>query len=424
MSTPLLVVYSLWVMKIMEPEWLLFQQLGAPLYWLPTLLAPIALLFALQLSSPKQIYWPLIIFTCLHIIASVFAGNAGYARGPTKFLLHTIIIFMATFAYVRTPQQFLTLAKILLVGFVWYGVQGLPNGKVGWHPLLGNEDSFGPLMGLGIGFGYYFARSSRSRLWQAIGLAAACLGVVGVIASFARGAVLAACGTGLVIWVRSPNKMRTLFAGVTAILIAVGAASIIFPSGEFWAEMSTIKDSGESGTGQGRLILWGLAFRAYTSNPILGVGSGNCGTWISENVEFDGDRSQFSDPSQIYSGAMHNDFVTVFCEEGTVGAIAFLVMIVGFARRIRFARSELAARAWFRNANNSFDIRELSLGLEVAMVAYLTNAIFYNQLYIHWFWTLVTLAYVLDSILRTCIRTHRSNATRANRLMPEETKAT
>ena len=32
------------------------------------------------------------------------------------------------------------------------------------------------------------------------------------------------------------------------------------------------------------------------------------------------------------------------------------------------------------------------------MVAYLANSVFYNQIYIHWFWTLITIMFVLSQV--------------------------
>jgi O-antigen ligase len=248
-------------------------------------------------------------------------------------------------------------------------------------------------------------------MWKAIGYVTAILGVVGVVSSIARGAMLSLCATAFAVWLRSPRKMRTLAIGVLGVMVAIVAAMVIFPSGEYWEEMSTISGGSESGTGQGRLVLWRLAMGGYFDNPVLGVGASNCGVWLANNVEFDGARTQFRDPNHMYNFALHNDYVTILCEEGSVGAIAFVAMIVDFLRRLYFLRSKAAVRAWRMAMGRTFDLRDLSLGLEAALVAYLTNAFFYNQLYVHWIWSLVTFGVALEVIVRALIarsRHHRS----------------
>ena len=51
-----------------------------------------------------------------------------------------------------------------------------------------------------------------------------------------------------------------------------------------------------------------------------------------------------------------------------------------------------------------------SLGVDVHVLS--TNAFFYNQFYVHWIWTLVTFAVVLEVIVRTLIARLRRQASR------------
>ena len=75
-------------------------------------------------------------------------------------------------------------------------------------------------------------------------------------------------------------------------------------------------------------------------------------------------------------------------------------MLFDFFRRIRRIRAPAPRAVWARAVDSKFDLHNLSLGLESAMLAFLVGGVFYNQVYRHWFYTLLLLALVLEAITR------------------------
>ena len=50
----------------------------------------------------------------------------------------------------------------------------------------------------------------------------------------------------------------------------------MFPGGAFWAEMQTISQGTDEGTGASRWELWtGVGWRVFLHSPIFGVGANN-----------------------------------------------------------------------------------------------------------------------------------------------------
>jgi hypothetical protein len=89
----------------------------------------------------------------------------------------------------------------------------------------------------------------------------------------------------------------------------------------------------------------------------------------------------------------------ILAEEGLIGIAVWLVMLVGFVRRnARLRRPEAQAR-WLARGGQAFDLRAVSLALDGAMLGWLGCSIFYNQLYVHWFWSLITMSYALTVII-------------------------
>ena len=388
----------MWALLIFEPEWFISEHFGggAVLKRIPTvLLIPLAVL-TLQRWRPRAVYWPFLLFVLLHLLWLPFVPNRGLSMPSFKLLFHFFCLFTATACILRTPAQVVPLLKMLLLGFIWYGLQGITDGRVQWQTALGNEDGFGPFMSMGIGLGYCLARGSRAKTWRYLGYSTAVLSSIGVIASFARGAVLSAGVVGLAVWLRSPRKMATLFSGIFALIVVLVSAEVLYPDGALWDEMSTISEGTEGGTGQDRWVLWTLAFEVFLENPVLGVGLNNFGAAAVNLIAEDQDRARYRDPSTLYNRALHNGYVQVLVEEGLVGIFLFGFMIIDLLLRLRRLRRAGPAKRWRRGTGGVFDLRSITLGLEASLIAFCFNAIFYNQVYEHHFWTLLCLAFVLE----------------------------
>ncbi len=398
MTVPLFFVYLSWVFAVMEPEWFLTKKIGGQFYRIPTLILPILMWIAASSRKKEALYWPFVIFVLLHMGASVLALNSGFARVPFKFLFHMYFLYAATVSVINTPAKAALLLKIYIVGFIWYGAQGMPAGLVRWHPLLANEDSYGPLMGIALGFSYYFALATEARGWKFVSYALCALALAGVVAANARGAVLSAGLAIVVVWLRSPSKLKTLAGGLVACVVILSATQFLFPGGEFWAELSTITEGAEEGTGQKRVEMWKMAVPVFWESPIVGVGVGNFGVVAADIIPPDVLRAQLQDPNQLYGAQLHSVYVRVFCEEGIVGIICWIWMLAVFAKQILMLRSKQVVRVWRRSSGTALDIGNVSRALELGMVAFLANAFFYNQMYIHWFWTLIALSATLSAV--------------------------
>lgn len=398
MTLPLFLVYTAWVLVVFEPDWYLSKAIGGPIYMAPTILAPFLVLVTLLHGTRKVLYWPFIAFLLLHVASLAYAENRGLPIPYLKFLLHMYLVFMASVAVIDSPSKAAPILKMFLLGFIWYGVQGLPNGRVEWHPLLDNQDSYGPFMGLGLGFSYYFALAAKSRWWRLVGYAACVLSLVGVVASFARGAVLSAALVLFVVWLRSPHKIATLAGAIGAAGVFFVAVDALFPTGEFWGEMATISTGAQEGTGSVRLELWKMAWTVFQEHPIFGAGAGNFGVVASEIVPDDPTRLWFRDSATLWGKTLHSIYFRLLSEQGMIGVIVWIAMLVGFVRRASFLRSHPASNEWSRCGGDGLELASLSRGLEVAMVGFLANGFFYNQIYIHWFWTLILMMYVLSEV--------------------------
>lgn len=387
----LLLVYTFWILKIFEVDWFASAMTGGPFYRIPTILAPVLVVAVLARTRKEAIYWPLIVFVIMHIGASLLAENAGYARDALKFMLFMVLLFAGSVTFLDTPGKTIVVLKLYLLNFVWFGVQGIPGGTITWHPLLGNEDSYGPLMVMAMAFSYFFALAVSSRGWKWLARAVFLLSVLGVVVSFARGAALAAGAVLLYILWRSPHRARAIGGGLVALAVLLPVASMILPLDAYLEELGTVSDAGEDV----RAMLWRIAWDVFLESPVVGVGAGNFGVVASMITSPD---AGMGDPARLYRFGTHNAHVQILAEEGIVGIALWGGMIFGFFRRIRRLRTEDAQKQWIARGGTSMNLGMIAFGLEGAMVAFLGTSLFYNQLYIHWIWSLLMLAYVITGL--------------------------
>jgi O-antigen ligase len=365
---------------------------------------------------------PFLIYVVSASASIPFAENNGIARALVlTILLPYYLLAIGTLTLVRGVEKVRLLLLGLLCQFLWWGVQGaFAGGRVPHHPELGNEDAFGPLMVIGMGFCLYYGLGTRQRglRWLAFGVAALC--TTGVVASFARGAVVGAAAVLLYAWLRSPHKARI----GAAIILLVGVFLIgttLLPGtscrhactgpsrpAQFWAEMGTIASQGtEAGTGLDRWMLWRSGWKVFLQRPVAGVGAGNFGLFARSNLDVrDLPFGYRASPGVLWGRQLHNVFVQVLAEFGLIGALAFAAMIMDFWRRNAALRSAAFVGAWREATESRIDLRSVSLGLEVAMIAYLVTGLFYDQLYEPWLYSLLTVNALLHTTVGRLVPAH------------------
>jgi O-antigen ligase len=302
---------------------------------------------------------------------------------------------------------------MLFIGqFLWWGVLGVTNGAVEWHSNLSNYDGYGPMMTLGIGLTFYCGLATKNRRIRMLAFTAAGLCLAGIVASFARGAVLGAAAVIGSIWLRWPQKGKATIAILLALLVVTVAAS--FTSGVarggdpdspkgFWNDIATVTkefSASNGGSSNDRRMLWATAVRVFEEYPIIGAGVGNFGPAATRLPASAFARWDFDNPQRLWDRALHSSYYQVLSEGGLVGCLLFIWILVDFRRRNVALRKRRAQEQWQVVCRGEFDLRYLSWGLEASMLGFLATSLFYNQLYVHWMYTLIIVNALLYELSR------------------------
>jgi O-antigen ligase len=338
-------------------------------------------------------------FTVFIAITLPTAMMPAYHLIYLKFFIGQAALVAGAVTIADRPSRLTPILILAFAGqFVWYLLFGLPKGYVWWHPDLSNYDAFGPLMVIGTGMTFFYGLAQSNRRLRLVAFTLALLCVLGVVASFARGAVLSLVAVVGWAWLRAPNKKRTSLAlagGAAAVLIGALAFSGEKRGGNddsptgFLEEMSTLSEGTEDGTASDRLILWGIAVSVWKTHPYIGAGMGGYGPAAISIFRPGEIGGEYADNiEKLYDRAIHNTYLQMLSETGLIGTALYLLVIFDFFRRNRqLHRAEWRAR--WRAMGGHGDLRALAWGLETGMIGYLATNMFYNQLYEPWLAMLV-----------------------------------
>ena len=214
----------------------------------------------------------------------------------------------------------------------------------------------------------YLRLRSPHRLVRVAVLGAMGLTLLGIVASYSRGALLALLAVALVMWSRSRKKAAAAF-----VLVFVLTAAFAFMPSSWTERMDTIVHYQGDASAEDRLQIWGVAIKLALAHPL--TGSGFMGPYTQSVVDT-------VDPNAA-ARSTHDIFLEVLSENGFPAFLAWLGMVVmgiiNSFRLIRLARGRPELE-W---------VQDLGRMSQVAIVAYLVGGTFLPLSYWDYFFTLM-----------------------------------
>jgi O-antigen ligase len=396
----------LWVLMLVEPQWWLASYGLSPLLRLPTVLLVVmaaVLLFGVP-SKPVwnqrwQWYVPFLSFIVTGSFAIPFALNNGRVRDELTAHVLFWVLIVSTATFVRSVRKAEQLLLICGIQYLWWGLWGARNGRVFWHTTMSNYDAFGSVMLSGIGVCYFFALAADKRWFRWAMYGGVAISAVGVIASFARGAFLGAVGLYAAVLVRSQHKLKTLGLGVVTALTMMAAIAALYPE-TFWAEIqSTFTEGTTEGTGEDRWELWKTGVAVFQERPLMGVGARNFGPFSAQFFDESEVGGMYAlNTGALYERNLHNEYLRFLSERGIIGFAIFLWILLDFFRRNAALRSAEAVERW-RAGGGRMDLRNLSLGIEASMIAWMITATLYPVSSITWLFSVLAFNLLLHNLV-------------------------
>lgn len=212
------------------------------------------------------------------------------------------------------------------------------------------------------------------RRFRLFTLAAAGLGAVAVILSYARSASLALMVVGLMIAWRH-RKSRFMPLAVILSVIA-GVAMLPLIPDAYWARLATLTNFDADYTLWRRVSYNLIGLDLVAKDPLLGVGPGNF------PYHFMDDDYRYMPGRTLDARRLHNMYLGVAAEYGLLGLVAFTALIgTGLLRLKRALRDRLDP-----------DAAAFTAAIFYAYVGYLLASLFMPHQYVKYTWVLAGLA--------------------------------
>jgi O-antigen ligase len=161
----------------------------------------------------------------------------------------------------------------------WWGSAGVVGGRV--TGTLGNPVHLAAFGLAGVWLAVAGVQRLRGdRVWAAVLLAGGVAGAVCIVLSVSRAAYLGGLAAAvylLVVWIQA--RRRTLVVGLCVVLAALGAAALVYASGEssggtVWSRLSSLAGDGLGSGDVQRTALWREGLSAVADRPLAGYGPG------------------------------------------------------------------------------------------------------------------------------------------------------
>lgn len=394
----------LWFLRLFKPEWLVAFYVPAlgPLKSLPAVILYVMLAYlVLFKTSTIRMDWPFAIYLVCVALSTIFAENTGLGRKGFQSVFDNFAFFIVNMSLLSQKENMRALDTILniyVLSFLGYAIVGIAyKGIVPYHVYLDDEDYFGPFMDIGVAVSLIAAHQTAkpNRFYLMTGV----ISIVGVIASFARGAFLSFCATGLYIWWRSSNRIKNAILLLIAAVFAVSVTFVLFPDNGYWKEMGTIGDSLQSEKSEGRHFLIRKGFEIFALYPVLGAGPLNYGFMIPKITSEAEAQTRGMHAAQFSTRVAHNIYIQILAELGAIGSIAFTGLIFAFwfrSLKVRRFYKQHVSKDGMAGTDASCQeqwhkMLMFGFAFEAAMVGYLLNGIFYPILFCPWFYDLLIL---------------------------------
>lgn len=408
------VLVIMWVVVVFDPQWLIASRtrvmavLKLPVLVLAAMFGVMGWSALTSSDFAKRWDWfaPFAAFIGVSLLSSLFTLNLSLARDTVQALILYWALIVASVALLKTARQVEWIVLLYGVQFTLWGLLGARSGLVRWNPVLANYDGYGAWMVAGGGLCAFLALATDNKRLRRVLVVTVALCAIGVVSSFARGAFISAVAVAGIVWLRSPYKLRATGYAVACLVVFVAASTVLFGA-EYWEEMATIAQGTEEETGEDRWVMWQAGFKVFLENPIVGAGPGNWGVYAATNFQ-PGDVGGVyaNNPGMLYGRSLHSSYVKVLSEEGTLGVLVFIWILVDFWRRNAVLRSKTAAATW-KEMGGQLDLKAVGLGIEAAMVGWMGAAAFYSLAGSHWLYTILGLNVMLHAMVTREMRRKR-----------------
>src|SRR5262245_53645105 len=385
-----------------------------PLAKIVAIIAPLAFIYAQHQLGKPIINWTIevkMVFVML-LLAILFTPIAASPTDSVNTLnevfIKAVIIFILLIGLINTRERLRSIIGLTVIcgaGLAVFAIRAYATGNFSLKGdriegivggIFGNPNDLAVALNMLIPLAVKLALISAGRARQLYG-ACALLMTAGVIVTFSRAGFLTLVAlSGVMVWKFGRGMRVKAVIGVLIPSIILLASM----SDGYRNRLTSITDytKDESGSAQQRSALMKHGLDLAIRHPFIGVGIGNFHSYsIREKVA-------------------HNGYIETAAELGSIGLIAYLILILAPLRGLaRIERETLTPRN-----RGELNMKYLSIGLQAALVAYIVNSFFLSIQYLWYIYYAAGYAVALRQIYAAekAVQANGDEAATSDQLQP------
>jgi len=288
----------------------------------------------------------------------------------------------------------LSQVRYLMTAYVFLhvpmAIHGAMHGGMGMSGWMEDENDLALVLNVGLGVALFLFMETTNKTKRLLLAATMALMVATTVLTMSRGGFVGLAALALYLVIVSPRRLTVILM----IALAAGGLFVFAPS-RYWNEVRSIRSADQEGdTGEQRVYFWKMGWHMYLDHPITGVGTRNYG--IQAPYYEDPLRAETTG-LHTWGRVAHSLYVTLISEQGTIGAVLFL-LTVGFGVRAR-RRIKKEAKAHPDDPDLKSALL-LASGLSAGMFALLVTGAFITVIYYPLIWVLAGFYGSLDAVAR------------------------
>ena len=328
-------------------------------------------------------------------VSLLWAEDTALVQTPLLRYALNLVLFLIVFTAVRTPKQFVWTLGAYVVGATAAAAYGLarPPSDVAYYDIqrvagtLGDPNELASVLVPAIVLAFALAIVlKRAPLIRIMLVGAALICAAGIFLSLSRGG-LVALAVALVASVVVAGRWRPQ-ALVLSMCVGLGVA---FWFGFIASDQQVDRVTKIQG-GTGRADLWNIGVRMINDKPVTGVGLGNFQTasvhYLLEPGVIERDEFIVDQPK-----VAHNTYLHVVAEQGVVGGVLFVAILLFVLLCVL-----RAAREFARMEEKGMEL--LARALLVALIGILTADFFISEQFSKQLWLLLGLGPALLGVAK------------------------
>lgn len=377
-------------------------EFGRPMAWVPALasLRPgmiaalwgvVAILRKKDRRPVPKVMWymfGLILLMTWHVPFAMNNAWALWGLEDYAILVIGCVLPLAVLPASLAQVRYLMSAYVFL--HVPMAIHGAMHGGVGMSGWMEDENDLALVLNVALGVALFLFMETENKTKRLLLAGTMTLMIATTVITMSRGGFVGLAALALYLVLVSPKRMTVL------LLIALAAGGLfLFAPARYWNEVRSIQSSDQEGdTGEQRIYFWGMGWRMYLDHPIVGVGTRNYG--IQAPFYEDPFRADTTG-LHTWGRVAHSLYVTLISEQGTIGAILFLLTLwFGYKTRRRIKKEA-------RDHPDDPELKSallLATGLSAGMFALLVTGAFITVIYYPLIWVLAGFFGSLDAVTR------------------------